>query len=535
MLKSTVIHKGEATVNACTATVEICHPIEDHARQIMVWRNDPDSLAMSFHRTPKQWESFWPEFRNDYFRFPQLPPMFIQINGKRVGFLRFRPTSHPEIKGGRTVDVSINLDPEVRGQGYSSLALQTGIDFLRTLTMVDTVLAEVRHENAASHKAFLKAGFYKWGDAIHTVADTGESCPVTCYVFDVTPRYWATDRVFIVAEAGSNWRMGTNSRDAAMGRTLIDVAVAAGADAVKFQTYRPETVYVANAGSSNYLSDAGIKEDIQDIFADLAMPYELVGELASYAKSCGIAFMSTPFSSQDFAAVDPYVTVHKIASYEISHLHLLQLAAHSGKPLILSTGASTEDDIAWAVETYRAAGGGDLCLMQCTAKYPAPLDALNLQTIPWLKQRFGVAVGFSDHSRDPLPAPVAAVALGARVIEKHYTVDNRLPGPDHAFALMPKELQKMVTAIRQVEQTLGDGVKRVLPAEEELHAYAQRRVQAIQSIAKGQTFQEGVNIAILRPGRQNSGIHPRFLSQIEGRKAARAISLGDGIQIGDWE
>ena len=220
------------------------------------------------------------------------------------------------------------------------------------------------------------------------------------------------DRVFIIAEAGSNWRMGTPKRDMAMARALIDVAVEAKADAVKFQTYRPETVYVSNAGSSDYLSKAGIKEDIAEIFSDLAMPYEMISELAAYCGKSGIQFMSTPFSAADFAAVDPFVTVHKIASYEISHLRLIELAARSGKPLIMSTGASVEDDIDWAIQTFRANGGTELALLQCTASYPAPMDSLNLRVIPWLAQRFGVFSGLSDHSRDPTIGPVAAVALG---------------------------------------------------------------------------------------------------------------------------
>lgn len=342
------------------------------------------------------------------------------------------------------------------------------------------------------------------------------------------------DKVFIIAEAGSNWRMGTPKRDFAMAKALIDVAVEAGADAVKFQVYRPETVYVENAGTSDYLSAANIKEDIREIFADLAMPYDMVPKVAEHCRAAGILFMSTPFSPTDFAAVDPYVAVHKNASYEISHLRLIELGARAGKPFIQSTGASDEGDILWAAETFRKNGGKQLVLMQCTASYPAPLDSLNLKVLPWLAQRFGVTVGLSDHSRDPITAPVAAVALGARAIEKHYTLDNRLPGPDHAFAVTPEELKAMVAAVRSAEQALGDGVKRVLPAEEELFAYARRRVQAIRPVAKGETLREDVNIAILRPGRQRAGVHPRRLAELEGRKAARDIALGDGIQPGDW-
>ena len=344
-----------------------------------------------------------------------------------------------------------------------------------------------------------------------------------------------TDGVFVIAEAGSNWRMGTRARDVAMGRTLIELAAEAGADAVKFQTYRPETVYVANAGTSDYLSEAGIVEDIGDIFADLAMPYELVAELAGHAEKAGIAFMSTPFSAADFAAVDPYVRVHKIASYEISHLRLLELAARSGKPVILSTGGADETDIAWAVDTLRANGCAEIVLLQCTAKYPAPAATLNLRVLPWLAARFGVTVGLSDHSRDPVVAPVAAVALGARVVEKHFTVDNRLPGPDHSFAVLPAELTELVRAVRAAEAALGSGDKVVDGAEEELRAYAQRGLQACAPIHRGETLREGTNVAILRAGKQRKGVHPRHLSAIEGRTATRNVPLGDGLQPGDWQ
>jgi N-acetylneuraminate synthase len=344
---------------------------------------------------------------------------------------------------------------------------------------------------------------------------------------------WDTGHVYVIAEAGSNWRMGTPKRDLEMARALIDVAVQAGADAVKFQTYKPETVYAANAGKSGYLSEAGIDEDIHDILADLEMPYSMLPELADYCRKTGIDFLSTPFSPADFAAIDPYVALHKIASYEISHVHLIRLAARSGKPLILSTGASTEDDIAWAVEAFQAAGGRELCLLQCTARYPAPMCGLNLRTIPWLRQRFSVASGLSDHSREPAVGPVAAVALGARVIEKHYTLDNRLPGPDHIFALTPEELIRMVREIRLAEQALGDGRKEILPVEHELAIYARRGLQATIPIAGQEVLREGGNFAILRPGRQKPGAHPRYLDRVEGRKARRPISLGEGISLDD--
>ena len=342
-------------------------------------------------------------------------------------------------------------------------------------------------------------------------------------------------KVFIIAEAGSNWRCGTAARDMEMAKALIRVAADAGADAVKFQTYRADKVYVPNAGQSDYLASAGIKQSISDIFRDLEMPYEMLGELAGYCQSQKIQFMSSPFSVEDAKAVDPFVSVHKIASYEISHIRLIEYIAATGKPLVLSTGAATEDEIKWTVDHFLCHGGKHLALMQCTAKYPAPLDALNVRAVSSLSEVFNVPSGLSDHSRDPIAGPAAAVALGARIIEKHFTLDNNLPGPDHAFAILPSELKEMVRVIRSVEKTLGDGRIYVLPEENELRDYARRGIQATRNIKKGESLSEGVNIDILRPGKQRIGLHPMKLPQIEGRKAKRNIPLGDGILEGDFK
>jgi sialic acid synthase SpsE/RimJ/RimL family protein N-acetyltransferase len=512
---------------------ELCEAHPEHARLIMDWRNDPVTLSMSYHREPKVWESFWVEYRLAYLQ--ETPrPVFLLDKGERVGFLRFRRTDHPQGLFGKTIDISINLAPDQRGRGLGSAALQAASSYLLGQG-IDTVYAEIREENTASYRTFTRAGFVDLGLVTKKVPDTGETCSIYRLVYELTPAFWRTRPVYIIAEAGSNWRMGTGARDRAMACTLIDIAAEAGADAVKFQTYRPETVYVQNAGQSDYLSEAGIKQDIREIFEDLAMPYELLAELAEHCRKREIDFLSTGFSPTDFAAIDPFVAIHKIASYEISHPHLLTLAGRSGKPLILSTGASGEEDIEWAVRTFRQAGGRDLCLMQCTADYPAPISSLNLRTLPWLQARFAAATGLSDHSREPSLGPVAAVALGARVIEKHFTIDNRLPGPDHAFALVPQELKELVRQVRLAEAGLGDGVKRVLPEEQELANFARRGLQAISEIAPGEILREGVNYAVLRPGKQALGVHPKHREKIEGRPATRRVPIGDGLRLSDAE
>lgn len=514
---------------------ECVRPIESHARLIMEWRNDPQTLQMSYHKQPKVWESFYPEFLSHYFSMPDLPPLFVLYEGRRVAFIRFRPYNAPILTNRRCCEISINVAPKYRGMG---IGIRSLIDIKSWVAIqgYDDIYAEIKQENQPSVTTFLKAGYEQIAaKQKDDPEDPRHAHTVYVYLSRLTPEKSVTsNHVFIIAEAGSNWRMGNRKRDEAMCKILIEIAAEAGADAVKFQTFRPETVYVKNAGQSDYLAKGGIKEEISDIFIDNALPYEMIPMLADYCNQLKIEFMSSFFSVSDFEAINPYVARHKIASYEVNHLRLLEVAAKSGKPLILSTGASTEEEIAWAIEQFKNNGGRDLSLMQCTARYPADDSDMHLKTIPWLKRRFQVPVGLSDHSPHAYCAPVAAVALGATVIEKHFTLDKRLPGPDHFFALDPAELKEMVQAIRKTEPMLGNELKSVTENEQELRAFCHRGIQTTQVIHKGDTLQEGVNIDILRPGKQAAGVHPKYIVELQGKEAKRDIPLGSGIQHGDW-
>lgn len=532
-MTNSAAEKADARVPGDGLSLEVMRPVEAHARTLHGWRSDPDVLAASFHPAPVPWPDFWAAFSSSYFDEPDLPPLFVTLDGRRVGYLRFRSVSTQAPSAQRTVDISIGLDASSRGRGLGREAVGLALAHLRRHSDVGVVLAEVRVGNGRSGRMFLAAGFEPAGEVDKVVADTGERARVRQFVYRLRSGFFQQDRVLVIAEAGSNWRSGTEERDLAMARALIDVAAEAGADAVKFQVFRAATTYAEAAGMPDYLGRPQDNRDIRDLFDDLAMPYAFLPELADYARRCGLRFMATPFSRADFEAVDSHVSVHKIASYELRHVELIRLAARSGKPTVMSTGASDVSDIAWAVEQFRDAGGTDLCLMQCSACYPAPVDALNLRVIPWLSRRFGVAAGFSDHSKDPLAGPMAAVALGARAIEKHFTLSNRLPGPDHAFAVDPKGLARMIQGIRSVEISLGDGIKQVLPVEQELAGFARRGLQATRVIAKGEPLVYGENFDILRPGRQHLGAHPRFLDAIDGRKASRDIPAGDGIAVDD--
>jgi N-acetylneuraminate synthase len=310
---------------------------------------------------------------------------------------------------------------------------------------------------------------------------------------------------------------------------LISTASKAGADAVKFQTYKPETIYVENAGESKYLRESGITQNIYEVFENLSMPYEMIPELSKFCKKENIMFMSTPFSVDDAKHVDPYVDIHKVASFEINHVRLLEYLATTGKPIIISTGASNYDEIDFAMDLLKNSGNQNVAFLQCTSKYPAPLESLNLSVISNLKKRYQKPVGLSDHSLDPIIAPLTAIGFGSTIIEKHFTLDKTLPGPDHSFALNPSELELMIDTIRNAEKSIGTGIKGILEEEIELRNFATRSLQAITNIKKGEVLQEGVNFEVLRPGNRKRGLEARFLNQVIGKKSKFDIIKGDGI------
>lgn len=330
---------------------------------------------------------------------------------------------------------------------------------------------------------------------------------------------------FIIAEAGSN-----HNGSFRKAKALIDVAAAAGADAVKFQTFRAEKLYLKNAGQSRYLK---IKKSIYDIIKEMEMPAAWIGKLAKYCKHKGILFLSTPTDEDCVDLLDPYVPAYKIASYEMTAVPLVEYIARKKKPVILSTGAADMAEVREAIRVVRRAGNDQIVVMQCTASYPAPLDSVNLRTIATMKRAFHIPVGLSDHSREPDVAPMAAVALGANMIEKHFTLSNRLPGPDHRFAVEPDELERMVQKIRAVEAALGSGRKETLPVEKELRQFARRSIFAVRDIRRGERLTRA-NIGVLRCGTQKGRLHPGQFKNILDTKAVRAIRANTAIKAGDY-
>lgn len=309
----------------------------------------------------------------------------------------------------------------------------------------------------------------------------------------------------IIAEAGSN-----HNGNLEQAIKLVDVAAEAGADAVKFQTYSADTLY-----SRSTPAFPGEDEPPYKVIKKCELPREWQAELAGYARDRGLIFLSTPF---DYQAVDELdalgVPAFKWASSEINDLPLLKYAAAKGKPILLSTGMANLADVQEAVDAIRSTGNNAIVLLHCVSLYPTPIDQVNLRMMDTLREAFHLPVGFSDHTLG-LTASIAAVARGACVIEKHFTLDRRMEGPDHKFALEPHELKSLVKAIREVEACLGRPEKRPTPGEEAKLVLSRRSIIAAVDIPKGATITREMLI-IKRPG---YGIPPKFVDVVVGRQA----------------
>ena len=324
--------------------------------------------------------------------------------------------------------------------------------------------------------------------------------------------------VFIIAEAGVN-----HNGDLAMAKRLIDVAVAAGADAVKFQSFKAEVLVTATAPKAEYQTQTTpVAESQLEMLRKLELSNDHHEQLSAYCRQSGILFLSTPFDEESADLLDALaVPVFKISSGDLTNSPLLEHVAKKQKPVILSTGMADLADVRDAVETLNAAGCDKIVLLHCVSDYPADPADVNLRAMQTMRETFNVPVGFSDHTHG-LEVALAAAALGASVIEKHFTLDRTLPGPDHRASLEPDELNRFVSGIRTVESSLGNGEKVPTAREIETATVARRSIVATQTIPAG-TIVERNMIATKRPG---TGLPPARLNSIAGRKTRIEIPAG---------
>jgi N,N'-diacetyllegionaminate synthase len=335
--------------------------------------------------------------------------------------------------------------------------------------------------------------------------------------------FW-TDKVFIIGEAGVN-----HNGDLDKARRLIDVAVEAGCDAVKFQTFRASALVARSAGMADYQKvNTGRDESQHAMLQRLELDDDAHYMLKAHAEQQGIVFFSTAFDLQSLDFLSRLnIPVWKIPSGEITNYPYLVKVAGLGKPVILSTGMATLAEIDDAVRTLTQNGlrRDRLCILHCNTEYPTPMGDVNLKAMAVLGQAFGTAYGYSDHTHG-IEIPVAATALGGRVLEKHFTLDRKLPGPDHAASLEPAELARMVAAVRMVEQALGDGIKQPTASESKNRGVARKSVVAARPIRAGEAFSAD-NLTVKRPG---GGISPMEWPRLMGHLAARDFGEDEAIQ-----
>ncbi|GAB6074218.1 pseudaminic acid synthase [Nautilia lithotrophica] len=327
------------------------------------------------------------------------------------------------------------------------------------------------------------------------------------------------EKVFIIAELSAN-----HSGNIQIAKDTIYSAKESGADAVKLQTYTAEWMTLDCKKEDFIIKGGTIWDGINlfQLYKQAAIPLEWHEELFNYARSLGLEIFSSPFSKEAVDFLENFNTpVYKIASFEITDYELVDYAASKGKPMIISTGIATLQEIQDVVEICKKRNV-ELALLKCTSAYPAPRSEVNLKTIPALKDVFKTEVGFSDHTLG-ISAPVAAVAMGARIIEKHFILDKSLDSPDKDFSLTPKEFKEMVKAVRETEEMIGQ--VNFKPKSGRQFA---RSLYVVKDIKKGETFTKE-NVKSIRPG---FGLHPKFLPEILGKKACRDLRKGDRLR---WE
>jgi N-acetylneuraminate synthase len=329
--------------------------------------------------------------------------------------------------------------------------------------------------------------------------------------------------VYIVAEMSANHR-----QDFDKAIKIVQAAKEAGADAIKMQTYTPDTLTINCNNEYFQIGNGTIWEgrNLYDLYGEAYTPWDWQPKLKAIADDLGLDLFSTAFdhTSVDFLeAMD--VPAYKIASFEVVDLSLIRRIAKTGKPIIMSTGMATLGEIDEAVQAIHSEGNKQLALLKCTSSYPAPPEEMNLRTIPHLAKVFSVPVGLSDHTLG-ITVPIAAVAMGACIIEKHFTLSRALPGPDSLFSLEPHEFKAMVEAVRVAERALGKVNYQVTDHESASRVF-RRSLFVVKDMKVGEVFTSD-NVRSIRPA---DGLHPRYLQTILGRMASRDIPRGTPL---DW-
>jgi len=328
--------------------------------------------------------------------------------------------------------------------------------------------------------------------------------------------------VFIIAEAGVN-----HNGDINLAYRLIDSAKECGADAIKFQTFKTEKLVTFDAQKADYQkNNTGNNDSQYQMLKKYELSFDEFINLKKYCDNKEIQFLSSAFDHESIDFLDNLIDVYKIPSGEITNYPYLRHIAKKGKKVIMSTGMATLSEVEKALNIiFDENKGIELILLHCTSNYPTPYRDVNLKAMLTLKEAFKLPVGYSDHTKG-IEIPIAAVALGAEIIEKHFTIDNSLPGPDHKASLNPDEFLEMVSSIRNVQTALGDGIKKPAESEKNTIIAARKSLVAARDIEEGEVLSVG-DILLMRPG---SGLSANFIDVIEGKKVIKKIFKNDFIR-----
>jgi pseudaminic acid synthase len=488
----------------------------DDALDVLGWRNDPTTRAMSRDTDVIEEEVHLAWFERAL-GDPRLLLLIGEEGGAKVGMVR--------IDRGEISEISININPLYRGRGRGGALLA------KALACFDgPLLAEVKHGNAASKRLFAKAGFVLAGEHAGMlcyrrgeVSRPSSKAPEAARVIRIAGRKIGPgEPPFIIAELSGN-----HNGDIDRALAMVDAAKAAGADAIKLQTYTADTITIDHGGPG-FVIESGLWEGrrLYELYQEASTPWDWHPRLFERAADLGVILFSTPFDESAVKFLQRLrAPAYKIASFELVDLPLIQCVARAAKPMIMSTGLASPEEIGEAVTAARAAGCDDLVLLHCTSGYPTPAREMHLRTMQHLAAAHGVLTGLSDHTLGT-GVSVAAVALGACVIEKHFTLARADGGPDSAFSLEPDEFKRLVDDCRTAWEALGE-VRYTEVESERPQRDLRRSLYVVADIPRGGRL-TAENVRSIRPG---YGLAPKHLADVLGRSASRDLQRGAPL---DW-
>ena len=492
---------------------------DNDAELIMNWRNDPITLVNSFRILKFEWNEFKEIFYNNYFN-NIIPPLFAIYNHEKIAFIGTMNIDK------ETIEISINMDPNFRGKKLSVPIIKETLKYINlNYSYISTINAKIKYFNQASIQCFRKSDFhFKEIKVINK-----ENIHLYQYkfqknnkhsIFNVNNRKIGKEySTYIIAELSCN-----HNQNIQLAYQLIDAAAESGADAVKLQTYTADTMTL---NSDKPIFKDCLKDTLWDgktlyeLYSKAYTPWEWHKDLKEYANSKGLDLFSSPF---DVTAVDFLESLnmpaYKIASFEITDHILIKKIAQTGKPVIISSGMASLNELNDALTILRENGCTQIAMLKCTSAYPAKHEDANLNTIKHMMDTFNVVGGLSDHTLG-IEVPIASVVLGGRIIEKHFKLTEKSDSEDDAFSLTPSEFKQMVDSVRKVEKTLGI-VKYAGVNSESKSKKFRRSLFVVKDIKEGELFTEE-NIKSIRPA---NGLHTKYYEKILGKRASQHLELG---------